>query len=87
MRKFQTVLCLNRAVLLDFMDVTSEQALEFAVSIMQRDGSGDHLSLVCGLASSLRVRHQSARGAAAVVVCLLLFSSEEKIFLLTEILI
>lgn len=86
MRNFQTVLCLNRAVLLDFMDVTSEQALEFAVSIMQRDGLGDHLSLVCGLASSLCVRHQSARGAAAVV-CLLLFSSEEKIFLLIEILI
>lgn len=78
MRKFQTVLCLNRAVLLDFMDVTSEQALEFAVSIMQRDGSGDHLSLVCRLAFSLRVRHQSVRGAAAVAVCLLLFSSEEK---------
>lgn len=66
------------------MDVTSEQALEFAVSIMQRDRSGDHLSLVCGLASSLCVRRQ--RGAA-VVVCLLLFSSEEKIFLLIEILI
>lgn len=76
MRSFQTELCLNRAVLLDFTDGTSEQDLELAVSIMQRNHSGDHLSLISRLAS-LSVRHHSERGAAGVVY-LLLFSSERK---------
>lgn len=62
---------------MDFTDGTSEQDLELAVSILQRDHSGDHLSLISRLAS-LSVRHHSERGAAGGVVYLLLFSSERK---------